>query len=280
MAIDLTTASRGRRIKAPFALFYGPPGVGKTSFAAGAPNPIFARVEDGLGTLDVARWPRDVEDGGTGTFKELNEFVEFLGALLADHQPYQTLVVDSISALERLIWRQVIRDDGLDPDNGGTIEKVGKGYQRGYREAAHYWATLVQWWKALQAKGVAVILLGHADAAKFHDPMQGEYDRYSLRLHKWGSAVILEECDLVGFLLNRKALTSETGGFGQTRQRATSQRRMLYLADQPAAEAKCRYSGVAPELEIPDSVDDPTAGWAVFSDALASALVVGQPADA
>lgn len=271
MAVDLSTVSRGRRVRAPFALFYGPPGAGKTSFCAGAPNPIVARAEEGLGTLDVARWPRDVEDGGTGTFQSLPEFVEFLQALHADPQGFQTLVVDSVSALERLVWDQVIRDDGLDPLNGGTIERVGKGFQRGYREAAHYWAQLIGWWKALQARGIAVLLIGHADAARFADPMQGEYDRYNLRLHKWAAGPILETVDIAGFILLRRSITTDKGGFGKETKRATGQRRVLYLSEQPAADAKCRYPGMPVEIEVPDDRDDPTGGWAAFQTAFAAA---------
>ena len=37
----------------PRIVMYGVGGVGKSTFAASAPNPIFIPVEDGISTLDV-----------------------------------------------------------------------------------------------------------------------------------------------------------------------------------------------------------------------------------
>ena len=39
-------------------LLYGPEGVGKSSFAAEFPDPIFIQTEDGLLHLDAPRLPR------------------------------------------------------------------------------------------------------------------------------------------------------------------------------------------------------------------------------
>ncbi|WP_366139442.1 AAA family ATPase [uncultured Endozoicomonas sp.] len=49
MAISLESISRSTGIKAPGIVEHGPAGVGKTTFAANAPNPVFIQTEDGLG---------------------------------------------------------------------------------------------------------------------------------------------------------------------------------------------------------------------------------------
>jgi ABC-type iron transport system FetAB ATPase subunit len=51
MAIDLKSISKNVA-KPPRIAIYGPPGIGKTTFAAGAPNPVFILTEDGLGDLE------------------------------------------------------------------------------------------------------------------------------------------------------------------------------------------------------------------------------------
>jgi polynucleotide 5'-kinase involved in rRNA processing len=41
MAFNLDSIKRSTGIKAPRVMIYGPHGLGKTTFGAGAPNPIF-----------------------------------------------------------------------------------------------------------------------------------------------------------------------------------------------------------------------------------------------
>ena len=59
MAISLDDIKHGGDMKPPRILLYGVEGVGKTTFAACAPAPIFIRTEDGLGELEVPAFPLD-----------------------------------------------------------------------------------------------------------------------------------------------------------------------------------------------------------------------------
>ena len=56
--MSLKNVTRGVVKKPLRVVVYGPPGVGKTTFASQAPNPIFLPVEDGTDFLDVARFPK------------------------------------------------------------------------------------------------------------------------------------------------------------------------------------------------------------------------------
>jgi len=51
MAFDLKSIRKNEAISAPRLMLYGVEGIGKSTFAAGAPNPIFILTEDGLGSL-------------------------------------------------------------------------------------------------------------------------------------------------------------------------------------------------------------------------------------
>ena len=53
MAISLQSIRRERVSRPPIIVVYGGPGVGKTTFAAGAPGAIFVRTEDGLGNIEA-----------------------------------------------------------------------------------------------------------------------------------------------------------------------------------------------------------------------------------
>ena len=53
----LETVQRGRASKPPRILCYGVEGIGKSTFGAQAPNPIFIQTEDGLDEIDCNRFP-------------------------------------------------------------------------------------------------------------------------------------------------------------------------------------------------------------------------------
>jgi hypothetical protein len=57
MAISLESLRHTTALSSPRILIHGVAGVGKTTFAAAAPNPVFILTEDGLGTLGVPHFP-------------------------------------------------------------------------------------------------------------------------------------------------------------------------------------------------------------------------------
>ena len=61
MALSIASLRRHNGRKPPRILIHGVAGVGKTTFAAGAPAPVFICTEDGLGTLDATQFPAGPE---------------------------------------------------------------------------------------------------------------------------------------------------------------------------------------------------------------------------
>ena len=57
MAFDLKSIRKNEAISAPRLMLYGVEGIGKSTFAAGAPDPIFILTEDGLGSLKCKHFP-------------------------------------------------------------------------------------------------------------------------------------------------------------------------------------------------------------------------------
>src|SRR5258707_13543331 len=83
------------------ALLYGQPGIGKSTWAAGAPKPIFISTERGLDQLNVAKLPAPKD------FKSLYEQVDALDK--EDHE-YQTAVLDTINGPELCIFGRVCQE--------------------------------------------------------------------------------------------------------------------------------------------------------------------------
>ena len=53
----LDSIQSGKENRPPRIMIYGAEGVGKSTFAASAPNPVFIQTEDGLGEIDCCKFP-------------------------------------------------------------------------------------------------------------------------------------------------------------------------------------------------------------------------------
>ena len=84
----------------------GDGGMGKTTLAASFPKPIFIRAEDGLQAV-----PDAVRPDAFPVLNDVDELWNQLKGLINEPHDYKTLVVDSITALERMFVADVIAKD-------------------------------------------------------------------------------------------------------------------------------------------------------------------------
>ena len=73
---------------------YGVEGVGKTTWAAQAPNPVFLCAEDGVRGLDV---PKLLCPNGDEV-RTFNDVKVALGALLDEPHDFKSLVIDTVKS--------------------------------------------------------------------------------------------------------------------------------------------------------------------------------------
>lgn len=230
----LESIRTGKRHAPPRLLLYGTEGIGKSTYAAQAPNPIFIPTEDGLGEIDCASFP---------LAKQLTDVEESLTALAKEPHEYQTVVIDSLDWLEQLIW-----DDLCRISNSANIEKVDGGYGKGYIAALGFWRHIIDLLDVLhKQRNMAVILIAHAKVERFEDPESIAYDRYSPRLHKHASALLTEWVDAVLFATRKFRTETEDAGFGRERTIAVGigpegGERILRTVGGPSCVAKNRYN--------------------------------------
>lgn len=239
-----------RTMRPPRMILYGPHGIGKSTFGAQAPNPIFIRIEDGLDALDTQAFPPATS---------LEEVESYLGALAREQHNFQTLVVDSLDWLEQLIWKAVCIADGV-----SNIELVGKGFGKGYVIALKRWERLLDLMEALRnTRNMGIILLGHAKVKRFDDPTTEPYDRYSLDIQEKAANLVEEAVDIVGFATYRVNVSTITTGFNQTVRRGVGGTdRVMYLHERPGFRAKTRFP-LPPELPL---------SWGAFQAAFVAAM--------
>lgn len=230
--MTLSAVTRGITAQPLRVVIYGPGGIGKSTFGAQAPAPIFLGPEDGSALLDVARFPQPETWG---------DVFDAARALAQDPHEYQTLVIDSADWLEPLCWEHVCR-----AGNKRSIEDFG--YGKGYVGALEEWRKLVATLDALRrARRMNIILIAHAVVAPFRNPEGDDFDRYTLKLHKAASGLLTEWCDELCFAAFRThaskvdKLSARGRGYGSER--------VLYTERRAAFDAKSRH-GLPPEMPL------------------------------
>lgn len=183
------TIQTGTTERPPRVLLLGVPKIGKSTFACQWPKPIVIPMagEEGIDDLDVPHY---------NTCQTYDQVIECLVDLTNRRGEYQTVVIDSLSALEPLIWEKVCQEG-----KKANIEDFG--YGKGYTFALDRWAKIRAGLDVLRGQGVASILIGHVKVKTFNDPLCDPYDNYLLDIHSAALAGIERWCDCVWFA-NRK----------------------------------------------------------------------------
>lgn len=182
-------------------VIYGPPGVGKTSLAAQFPMPIFLcdKQEHGIHRLmeqrmtprgftkdnigpDIMSW-----DGDAGLLPALQE-------LATEAHSYQTVVIDSLTGMQRLCFESCCEDRF----NGDMSRDGFFAYQQGPHIAGQdYWPQLLNALCDLIAQNINVVLIAHSLIKEFKNPEGPDYDKFIPDVHdkiwkptsKWAGAV-------------------------------------------------------------------------------------------
>jgi hypothetical protein len=220
----MITIKRGKLDTPIKTVIYGDPGVGKTTFAANAPNPVFLDLEGSTQNQDVARIYLDE--------KPLTTFDEVRAVLsgVSTSEPI-TLVIDTFDALEAMAQRHLCDQFGKK-----SIEDFGFG--KGYAQTAELCRGVLGQLDALIHKGVGVVIVAHSKIATFNNPEGDNWDRYELKLHKKTGEALVEWADNVLFA-HRESYAVESNGKAKA---AGTYARYLHAVGSPAYVAKNRYN--------------------------------------
>jgi len=201
----LQKIKRGGDDLPPRVLLSGTIGIGKSTFAANAPQPLFVCSEDGLTGLE------HIERIVPQTYHEILALIDAL--IASETVEYQTLVFDTTDWLEQMIQAYVcFRDDKVRVVENITEwgekrqEKVpdieSYGFAKGYIAVEQEARLLFSKLDILRHKHkMLIILLSHVSVKTVTKPNQDPFDGYVLRGNGKFTSVITEWADAVLFAL-------------------------------------------------------------------------------
>lgn len=219
--------NRGIVPTAKKVVIYGPEGIGKTTFAARFPNPVFIDTEGSTKEYDVARFPAP-----TSWQMLLDEVAE----VKKNPQICKTLVIDTADWAESACFAHVI--------STGQVKSIEDfGYGKGYARTKEEFGKLLNELTEVVNAGVNVVVTAHAAMRKFEQPDEmGSYDRWEMKLYtsqKTNIAALLKEwADMVLFANYKTFAVKDKNS---NKAKAQGGQRVMYTTHHPCWDAKNRY---------------------------------------
>lgn len=225
--LNITEGKIQRPLK---AVIYGSEGIGKTTFAAEFPEPLFIDTEGGTAHLDVRRITAP---------PSWEELLAVIREVANTKGICKTLVLDTADWAEALCVNHI-----LAKYHQTSIESFG--YGKGYTYLAEEFGRLLSALDEVIHSGKHVVLTAHAKMRKFEQPdEQGAYDRWEMKLSRQVAPLLKEWCDMLLFL-NYKTyvITTELNT-----KKAQGGKRVMYTSHHPCWDAKNRQ-GLEDELDL------------------------------
>ena len=226
MAFDINSISKGKALKAPRIVLYAGHGIGKSTFASSAPNPIFIQTEDGLGSIDTSSFPLATSSA---------QVMEAIKTLYTEDHDFKTVVLDSADWLENIMQSEI----------EAKFDAKDLAYGKGTMILADQWRGVLDGLNALRNdRNMTIIIIAHQEIKRFESPVSEPYDRYQPKLQSRSSAVVQEWADCV-FFANYKTIIKKTEGEGFNKDHVrgiSTGERILYTQEQPSHLAKNRFN--------------------------------------
>jgi len=232
---------RGKVFEPPKIMVYGIDGVGKSTFCAQAPSPIFiqAGLDKGLEQIGPARLP---------ICESYADLISKLDRVASAKHEFSTLVVDNLSAIEALIYKRV-----CEANRWPTI--TYPGFDRGEKLATREWLEILDILNKCHTRGMAILLVAHARRERLGDPENPTVEQYAPALHTKTSGELFRKwVDATFFLTRRMAVRTEGQGLAEKKigvaVGADGGERVIRTTWTPGSAAKNRYDMPA-EIPLP-----------------------------
>ncbi len=201
-------------------LCYGEPGIGKSTFAADAPDVVFICTEAGADNLSVAHAHYEGRDPRT-----YDEVLAVLDGIPTDGS-IKNVCIDTIDGLEGIIHAHI---------KTTTNKPVGEhGYGKGYDKALDLMRGVIASLERLRSSGVGCILLAHSTIENFANPEGADFSYVTIKAHKKITGLLVEWADAVLYAKReQRAFTNEDGktiGVGSSKRQIHTEKTPTFVA--------------------------------------------------
>ncbi|MFA4944862.1 MAG: ATP-binding protein [Lentisphaeria bacterium] len=243
MALNIVKGVR----KPPRIVIYGEPKVGKSTFAANTPKPVFVPMADaGIDNLPVDALP---------VAKSWAEALANIKQVATEKHDYQTMVVDTLGGLTDLAADFVCKAKfkGDFGPNGFLA------FAQGWSATSEEMRQLIPLFDQCTERGMSVLLTAHTGVTTVRNPVDADYSKFCPALDRrvwarfaaWADIILRADFEYSVVDVNKKSNKGRVIG---------TTTRILRCSGTPAEDAGCRAG-----YELPDSLP---LSW----DALAEAL--------
>jgi len=216
----------------------GDAGIGKTSLACSFPNPIVIRGEDGMQSI-----PEKNRPDAFPMLQNPDDLWDQLTTLIKEDHKYKSLVIDSVTAIERLFIQHIVDNDPKQPK---SINQALGGYGAGLSAVAAMHQRIRKACGILnEKKGMHIIFVAHADTETIELPDSDPYTRYNLRLGKKSMAPYVDDVDMVAYL----KLEMHTFGDGDRKKAISDGTRIAVCYTTASNVSKNRY-GITEDIIV------------------------------
>ena len=220
MVFNITS---GPTATAQKVVLYGVEGIGKSTFAAQFPDPVFIDTEGSTSNMNVQRLDNP------NSWQMLLDEVNYV----KQSRICSTLIIDTADWAETLANQHIIARNGIT-----SIEDLG--YGKGYTMVKEEFGKLLNLLSELTDAGINVVVTAHAELKKKEEPDQmGAYDRYQLKLSRQCAPLLKEWSDMVLFANYETTIVTDS----KTKsKKATGGQRVMFTTHHPAWDAKNRHN--------------------------------------
>lgn len=228
----------------PRILIHADHGLGKSSLAAAAPNPLFIQTEDGLDNIEASALP---------LCTSYNMMLDQLGQVITEDHNFSTLVIDSLDWAETIINQHVCIE-------GGKKSLSDFSYGAGFQATLECFGEVITALNAIrQKRGMIIILIAHSQVKTYQNPLGADYDQHRIKLRDKNSELFLEWVDIAGFMHFQtfaKTDDKKKGGLSTKAKGIGGTERILSVTPSAAYVSKNRYN-ITEDIALPSAVD----GW-------------------
>lgn len=236
-----------------FMLLHGKSGVGKSSFCAHAPKPVFLIDHDETGIVRLKQ--RGLVPSSVQIMDPIDDYEE-LASVLDSFSPEdydaETLVIDSLTGFQRLCFDYRCN---MERDYGGFDGDYGAFYDfyKGPAQAAQQdWPPLMTALRQIRDKGCNVLLISHSEEKPYRNPDGPDYDKFvsALDARIWKATErVVEAVLFLNFEIDVK------GSRGGAKGKASDIARMIITDKTPTADAKNWY-GLPPIIDMGENGEE------------------------